>query len=112
VDGCGRAFDPKTYYQLQCWLLNASAVNMSYMLSVHLAAMKLNVEAGFVKGSALVYAPGCGSSCLISIQDLMAKANAALASDGYTPGGDQNRALEECLKNALNDANNNLNFVQ
>jgi len=42
----------------------------------------------------------------------MAAADAALAADGYTPSGDPNRAGQECLKNVLDDANNNKNFTQ
>jgi len=105
----GTAFDPTTYTQFRTWLLSASATNMAYMLSAQLAAMELNVEAGFVSGSALVYLPCTG---FISVSDLMAAANAALAADGYTPAGDPNRAYQECLKNALDKANNNMNFVQ
>ena len=112
----GSNFDPATYAAFRTWLLSATATNMAYMLSAQLAAMKLNVEAGFVSGSALVYAPGCGNTGVgnnfISINDLMAAADAALGADGYTPSGDPNRATQECLKNALDRANNNLNFVQ
>jgi hypothetical protein len=46
---------------LNSWLLNATAVNMAYMLSAQLAAMELNVSHHNVSGSALVYAP-----CLIN----------------------------------------------
>jgi hypothetical protein len=42
----------------------------------------------------------------------MAAANGALCADGFTPSGDPNRATQEFLKDALDDANNNLNFVQ
>lgn len=38
--------------------MGADSTNMAYMLSVQLAAMVLNVEAGFVDGSTMVYAPG------------------------------------------------------
>jgi hypothetical protein len=80
---------------------------MNYMLSVQLAAMKLNVEAGFVDPTQLVYAPGVTStSDYVSIGFLMDKANTALAT---TAGG---RAYKEVLKNALDGANNNTNFVQ
>jgi hypothetical protein len=69
-----------------------------------------------VNGAALVSAPGCGNTGLnnqfITINDLMAAAEASLAAHGYTPSGDANRAYQECLKNALDDANNNKNFVQ
>jgi hypothetical protein len=105
----GGNFDPGTYPVFRTWLLGANASNMAYMLSAQLAAMKLNVEAGLVNSGALVYLPCTG---FISVSDLMAAANAALAADGYTPAGDPNRAYQECLKNALDKANNNMNFVQ
>ncbi len=126
-NGAGANFDPgaspacsgngnTSYSQFRTWLLNGTAVNMAYMLSVHLAAMELSVEAGFVGGGSLVYAPECGNTGVggdfISISDLVAAANAALCADGYTPSGDPNRAFQECLKNALDQANRNLTFVQ
>lgn len=101
---------------LNAWLLGGNAVNMAYMLSVQLTAMELNVRHNKVSGSALVY-----EACLktngyptgfISINDLMTAANASLCAHPYTPSGDSNRAYQECLKNALDDANNNKNFVQ
>ncbi len=101
---------------LNNWLLSATATNMSYMLSAQLATMKLNVLHGFVQGGALVYAAGCGNTGVgndyITITDLMAAADAALATDGYAISGDPNRPMQECLKTALDMANNNLNFVQ
>jgi hypothetical protein len=106
------------YTTFRTWILNATATNMAYMLSAQLAAMELNVEAGFVSNvNALVYAPGgCGNTGagndFINIGDLMSSAATALCSDQYTPSGDPNRANQECLKNALDAANNNKNFVQ
>ena len=112
----GSIFAPANNSQLRSWLLNANAVNMAYMLSAQLAAMELNVFNGKVSGNRLVYAPGCGNTGVgnnfITINDLMVAANVALCADGVTPDGDPNRANQECLKNALNAANNNLNFVQ
>ncbi len=108
----GADFNPGSYSSFRSWLLSANATNMAYMLSAQFAAMVLNVEAGFVSGGSLVYAPGLGASDFISITDLLAAANAALCADGYTPSGDPNRALQGALKNALDRANNNLNFVQ
>jgi hypothetical protein len=103
----GSAFDPTTKEEFAEWLKNANATNMSYMLSVHLAAMTLNVRHGFVDGDAIVYAPNCGNTGVgnnfISINDLMADADAALAA---------NSGNQECLKDALDYANNNENFVQ
>lgn len=112
----GTDFNPTSYSAFRTWLLNATATNMAYMLSAQLAAMQLNVLNGKVSGSSLVYAPGCGNTGVnnnyISINDLIAAANAALGADGYTPSGDPNRAYQECLKIALDKGNNNLNFVQ
>jgi hypothetical protein len=36
----------------------------------------------------------------------------SLALYGFTPAGHPQRPYQECLKNALDDANNNKNFVQ
>jgi hypothetical protein len=101
---------------LNNWLLSANAVNMAYMLSAQLAAMELNVRHGFVKGTALVHTGGCGNAgfddSFITINDLMAAANAELCAHPYTISGSPFRAHQECLKNALDDANNNKNFVE
>jgi len=116
----GGNFQPTTVGQLNTWLKDATATNMAYMLSVHLACMALNVEAGLVSGSDVVFAPqllpfapitGLGGTGIISISDLMTAANNALGADGFTPSGDVNRAKQAALKSALDDANNNLNFV-
>ena len=101
---------------LNTFLLGATATNMANMLSAQLATMKLNVLHNFVPGTALVYAGSCGNAGLnsqfITVNALMAAAEAALANDGYTPAGDPNRATQECLKTALDNANNNQNFVE
>jgi hypothetical protein len=122
VDGSGNAFNPTTAGAVKTWLLDGTAVNMANMLSVQLAAMTLNVREGNVDGDALLHAPGCGNTGVdlddsgagdfITVSDLLAAAEAALAADGYTPSGDANRAYQDCLKDALDDGNNNLNFVQ
>ena len=106
---------------LNQFLLGANTTNMANMLSAELATMKLNVLHGFVNGSALVYAPGlstCGtvtglnSLGFISINDLMTAANQSLLDHPLTQAGSPDRACQETLKNALNDANNNKSFVQ
>lgn len=101
---------------LNTFLLGANATNMANMLSAQLAAMKLNVLHSKVSGSAIVYAPGCGNLGLnnqfITITNLMAAADAELAAHPITLAGNSSRALQECLKNALDQGNNNLNFVQ
>jgi hypothetical protein len=106
---------------LNTWLLNATATNMAYILSAQLATMELNVLSGNVSGTALVYAPqlsacgaiaGLSSLGFISINDLMTAAAASLCADSYTLSGNPDRACQEALKTALDDANNNLNFTQ
>jgi len=100
VDGNGNAFDPTTYGQFETWLLDSTAVNMAYKLSSHLAAMRLNLEAGFVNGNA-IYAPFGGT-----VNELVALADASLGSDPYTPSGHAERAYQEQLKNDLDALNN------
>lgn len=116
----GLDFDPANYTAFRTWLLSANATNMAYMLSAQLAAMELNVATGKVSGSALVYAPcligsgttGVNSLGFISITDLMNAANSDLAVHFNTVAGGSARSYQECLKNTLDSANNNLNFVQ
>jgi hypothetical protein len=113
----GSTFDPTTYAQLKTWLSKASATNMAYMLSAQLAAMELNVLNGKVAGTALVYAPGvtgANGAGFITVDALIAEANAALAADGLTKSGDPNRNYQQTLMNALNQANqdNSTSYVQ
>lgn len=105
----GANFDPANYSSLASWLQAAEATNMAYMLSAQLAAMKLNVLAGYVDGGALVYSPDLG---FVSIAQLMNDANASLGSYGLTLAGHPQRSHQQQLKNALDAANNNQNFVQ
>ena len=42
-----------------------------------------------------------------SAETILQQLNKALIADGYTPAGDVNRALQECYKNALANANGN-----
>jgi hypothetical protein len=87
---------------------------MAYMLAVQLAAMRLNVWNGFVHGDVYVYAPGTLSADaggVASLEDLLIEAHIAIINDGYTPAGDENRPYQEALKDAIDSANNNLNWV-
>ena len=112
-DGAGNAFDPGSYSTFRTWLLNATATNMAYMLSAQLAAMELNVLNGKVNGSAIIYAPGTGSpSDFKSVCDVMGLANTELGMHGSVLSGSPYRAYQEALKNALDRANNDQNFVQ
>jgi hypothetical protein len=104
------------YTAYNIWSKSATATNMAYMLSVQVAAMWLNLEAGYVRSSAMVYAPGCGNAGLnhafISIADLMAAAETSLRTNGNTKAASATRTDQERLKNVLETTNNNLNFVQ
>ncbi len=108
VNGQGAAFDPTgDVQQWRAYLQGAKATNMSYMLSAHLAAMQLNVlSEGVDLGCRVQSAFGA-----LTIGDLLFMANQALGVDGYTPVGDPNRAYQEQLKNALDAANNNANWL-
>jgi hypothetical protein len=116
-DAAGNHFDPATNEALRTWLLGGNATNMAYMLSVQLAAMQLNVYEGFVDGTAMIHAPGipqppANSAGFASVNDIMAEANTSLHHWPLTLSGHAHRAHQEALKNALDAANNNMNFVQ
>lgn len=114
-DASGNSFDPTDHKDFRTWILSASATNMAYMLSAQLAAMTQNVSNGNVSGSALVYAPGTGSASPLgyaTISALIAEANALLAANGNTVAAGADRTAQEAVKNALDYANNNYNFVQ
>jgi hypothetical protein len=115
----GSDFDPTSYSEFRSWLLSANATNMARMLSTQFAAMWLNVNA--VNGSfpgvdpnSIIYAPGTSSANFLgfaTVGAVMAEANAELGLHGTAFGKDPWRAYQEALKNALDNANNNLNFV-
>jgi hypothetical protein len=120
---------------LRTWLVNASAKSMAYMLSVQLATMELNVRQTHVTGGSLVLAglppagcivPGLTAAGVISIADLMKAANNqytpatpaisgsnhSLYQDPLTVASGVARSCQEYMKNALDNANNNLNFIE
>ncbi|EEG78440.1 hypothetical protein [Dethiobacter alkaliphilus] len=106
-DATGDTFVPEDHDDFRSWLRGANAENMQYMLSAQLAAMRLNVLWQGVEGNALVYAPGVlPNSDYISIGALINLANEALANE------EASREYMELLKDALDSANNNENFVQ
>jgi len=111
----GTDFDPLAKTTYRTWVLNATAVNMAYMLSAQLSAMVLNVRNGFVSDGAIVYGPGAtgaNSTGFISIAALIAEADAELAAHGVVLSDSPYRGYQEALKDALDNANNNRNFVQ
>jgi parallel beta-helix repeat protein len=124
VRQAGTAFDPSAVKQLQAWLSAPPNATTSYQLAVQLAAMDLNVLAGYVQGSDLVYASGLlpyatayeiaglTSGGFIDVQSLMSAANAELGADPRALEGDPNQAYEAALAQALQAANANKDFVQ
>ena len=111
----GSNFDPSSYSAFRTWLLNATATNMAYMLSAQMSAMILNVRHGKVSGSAVIYAPGTTSANsfgFATVNAVLDEANTELGLHGYTVASGATRTYQEALKNALDKANNNLNFVQ
>lgn len=111
----GGPFDPTGYAVFRTWILGATATNMAYMLSAQLAAMELNVYNGNVNGGSLIYAPGttsANSAGFATVNAVMEEANTTLATNTNTTAGNVERTHQEALKNALDRANNNLNFVQ
>ena len=104
-NAAGGHFDPVNYAPFKNWLLSATATNMAYMLSAQLAAMELNVEAGFVNGNAF-YIPYGGT-----INQLMAEANAELGLHGTAYATDTWRGYQEMLKNYLDALNNGASVV-
>jgi hypothetical protein len=111
----GSHFSPGSYTDFRKWLLSGNAVNMSYMLSVQMAAMALNIKTGKVNGNSMVYAPGAihaNASGFIPVASLVREANTALGGLSITIAGVPERAYQGMLKTALDRANNNLTFVQ
>jgi hypothetical protein len=107
VNGCGHYVAPGTNSALASWLLGARATNMAYMLSAQFAAMSFNVAVGYVGLDSRIHC----SLGTITIRDLVQRTLASLIAHPYTPSGSPWRAQQEALKNALDDANNNLNWV-
>jgi hypothetical protein len=123
VNQGGADFDPHAVAQLQAWLAVSPNATTSYQLAVQLAVMNLNVLAGNVHATDLLYAGGLlsyagayGISGLtiggfIDVQNLMNAANAILALDPKAVAGDPNQAYEAALAQVLQAANGNTDFV-
>ena len=89
------------------WLQRANATNMAYMLSAQLVGMYNNVAVGNVDMNCQIHHPTLGNT---TIGQVMAAAVASLGSDPYTPSGHAQRAYQTALKDALDAANNNINW--
>ncbi len=104
----GQLVAPATNNAWKAWLQGANSVNMAYMLSAQLAAMHCNVLAGFVDAGCTISDPVLGD---ITIANLMAQAVASLGQHGLTTVGHPQREAQQRLKNALDAANNNQNWL-
>lgn len=100
----GNPFDPKSYSGFRTWLLSADATNMSYMLSVQMAATLLNMECKGANYDGLGVVVG---GKWISIGDLIKEVNDFLSKYPNTLSGGPNRAQAEFYKNLFDDLNNN-----
>lgn len=97
------------------YLQAATATNMRYMLAAQLLAMELNVYNGKVSGSSILYVGQDSNDMPIfqTVSSVMSNAITAWASSGGAcEAGCPQRAEQEFYKNALDNANNNINFVQ
>lgn len=100
----GGNFDPTTKAQLKTWLLNGTATNMSYMLSVQLATLELNILHGLVDpNDVLCQVPGTPT-----IGDVADAANTFLGLYPTVYGGDPNRVDGDALQTLINEINNDL----
>jgi hypothetical protein len=111
VDGSGTVVTPfADYAAFRAWLRASNAGdNMAYKLSAHLAAMALNVAAGFVKNPGDVGVVVHGE--WTSITDLLAAAADLLADNPLTEPGDPDRAHQGCVKDLLDGLNSNCTKV-
>jgi hypothetical protein len=118
----GSNFDPNSYSQYRTWLLSANATNMAYMLSAQLSAMHFNIReascmgafGGGVNPTAIIFAPGTNCANALgfgTIGCVVTEANTALCNNGVTIADSPERTYQAALKNAIDDANNNRNFV-
>lgn len=106
VNKNGSSFDPANYTQLRSWLLNADATNMSYMLSVQMAALILNLNYICLSGEWDDYGVVVDDTWK-SINDLIDEANGLLGSYPSTLAGHAHRAHLEEYKDIFDDLNNN-----
>jgi hypothetical protein len=90
------------------YLTCANSINMAYMLSAQLVAMHCNVMVGFVDPQCVIRDPHLGN---LTVAQLMQQAILSLSQHGLTLPGHPQRAAQQRLKNALDAANNNQNWL-
>jgi hypothetical protein len=114
----GSNFDPASgsagRTQVKNFLSGATATNMANMLSAQFATLRLDVLVWGTNGNSIVYAPGSvsgGVTGYASLNSLFTETNTELGLHASTLSGTA-RTYQEALKNAFDNAANNLNFVQ
>lgn len=105
---CGQHVAPGSLWSFKSYLQCANSWNMAYMLSAQLLAMHCNVMSGFVDPNCMIHDCRLGN---ITIAELMQRSITSLMAHGYTPPCSQWRQEQERLKNALDNANNNRNWL-
>jgi hypothetical protein len=96
------------YKDFRTWLLNATATNMSYMLSAQLAATQLDIAYNKLNGKDLVLDP---NGNWVSINQVVADAITFLAGHGNTTAYGADRTLAEAYKNIFDRLNNNIQKI-
>lgn len=127
----GGNFDPGNYAAFRTWILNATATNMSYMLSAQFAASWLNVNALGISADMMIHvdtlaqwsgntqgvalATNLGSlvspTGFVRLGDVMTVANTLLGTNGSILAGNPLRTYAEALKVVLDGFNNNLSIA-
>jgi hypothetical protein len=114
-NGSGEHFDPYTYESLRNWLKGANGKNMMYMLSAQMAAAVLNEFISNPDGDErFIYTGECANlySKFMTMESIISYTNMYLAWVSQAKGNDPIRNEMECMKTLLEQANNNLNWVQ
>jgi len=96
------------YGPFNTWLLNATATNMSYMLSVQMAATVLDINYKGLDGTALVLDPDGNWT---AINQVIIDANTFLGSHPVTVISGADRTRAERYKNIFDRLNNNIQIV-
>ncbi len=94
------------YNTLSAWLMGASSTtNVAYELSAHLAVLKLNIEAGFVKGNYFDKAYGASVATLVADANLLLS-NTVCGTTCNSTTASQVGAEQDALRAHIEDVNN------